>query len=1057
MKNYLTFLLVIILTFFSSFFYKTYADETYIDIFTDDVAINTAEWDRNIGTFWHAGQPYPIVSDNYRYLTTYQIERSQWPWQYGGGYLNIEEDRFIIEFNLNKWYQLGVTATDITKIELIITLKGSSPTPQDYDFSLNDMLAGEDGIFTNAEIDFEINTANIINFNTLSLDSNPSEIILDITSAIANDINSSADWSGVLFKSTVNNLQNLTFIDPILRITYNSSPPIETISQPGTPQGETNPVIGVEYNYTTTGAVSNQGHTLEYRFNWGDGTSSAWSVSTNANKIWSDQSLNLVRVEARCQTHPDKSSLSNSLIIEPILETIFQTGTPQGETNPLVGQEYTYSTTGAVSSAGHTLEYRFNWGDTSYSPWSTSTTATKLWNNSLEKTITVEARCIEHPGAINISDPLTINPTPVLTPIAINDCYDLQNMQKNLEGNYYLNRDIDCSDTSNWNGGLGFEPIGNTLAKFSGSLEGNNYFLINLYINRPDEDNIGLFGYTDNAVIQNIFLEDIAITGKNNIGNLIGYNDNSEINNCYISLSSLNAKNNVGGIIGQNSNSAISACSATNINITATDNKGGGIAGTNSNSTIFDSSASAALNNFYYGYAIGGLVGSNEGSSEINNCYAKGNINVVNADSVGGLIGYNISSLILNCYSDTSVNSSGPHAQYEGGFVGFNDNSTISQCYSTGTVYGDMEIGGFVGKNSNNGIIEKSYATGIVTTNYGTTGGFVGSNEATINNTYSTGLVNGKYVAAGFAGDNSGTITNSYCTGTTTGIQNIAGFVGYNYGGTYLANFWDYETVSLAQNQDSRDGDEAEISGKTSLEMKQQTTFQDAAWNLKNIWTMTDYPHLQMEYAYQADFNADNKEDTLWHDLTNNDLHIFLLEENTSLTRNVPTNTIVRPMRDLDNDTKDDVVLKNLLTDTVSVWLMDGVYVKAEGDINQFTDQEIDKNRISEMAWDKDYYVLAKNNANQEINLWVEDNTKIPAIPLSLYCEEAQEMIISENADFLGADWEPYKLAKYFKLSSGLGTKTIYAKFKTTDDIEIAAEPVIIITSADNPVTTIGT
>jgi len=45
-------------------------------------------------------------------------------------------------------------------------------------------------------------------------------------------------------------------------------------------------------------------------------------------------------------------------------------------------------------------------------------------------------------------------------PYLITDCLDLQAMQNNLAANYALNNSIDCSATSTWDGGKGFNPIG---------------------------------------------------------------------------------------------------------------------------------------------------------------------------------------------------------------------------------------------------------------------------------------------------------------------------------------------------------------------------------------------------------------------------------------------------------------------------------------------------------------------------------------------------------------------------------------------------------------------
>jgi len=49
---------------------------------------------------------------------------------------------------------------------------------------------------------------------------------------------------------------------------------------------------------------------------------------------------------------------------------------------------------------------------------------------------------------------------------------------------------------------------------------------------------------------------------------------------------------------------------------------------------------------------------------------------------------------------------------------------------------------------------------------------------------------------------------------------------------------------------------------------------------------------------------------------------------------------------------------------------------------------------------------------------------------LTLSSTGTSQMMISENSDFTGASWETYSTSKSFDLSSGDGTKTVYAKFK---------------------------
>lgn len=51
-------------------------------------------------------------------------------------------------------------------------------------------------------------------------------------------------------------------------------------------------------------------------------------------------------------------------------------------------------------------------------------------------------------------------------------------------------------------------------------------------------------------------------------------------------------------------------------------------------------------------------------------------------------------------------------------------------------------------------------------------------------------------------------------------------------------------------------------------------------------------------------------------------------------------------------------------------------------------------------------------------------------ITLTLFATEAKDMMISENPSFTGASWESYTTTKDWTLSTGDGTKTVYAKFR---------------------------
>jgi hypothetical protein len=111
-------------------------------------------------------------------------------------------------------------------------------------------------------------------------------------------------------------------------------------------------------------------------------------------------------------------------------------------------------------------------------------------------------------------------------PYMITTVEQLQEMENNLTAYYALGNDIDASDTLNWNGGAGFEPIGTNENRFTGSLDGRGYEIYDLYINRVDTGYVGLFGYVGSGgVVENVGLENEDLSGDNHVGGLVGYNN----------------------------------------------------------------------------------------------------------------------------------------------------------------------------------------------------------------------------------------------------------------------------------------------------------------------------------------------------------------------------------------------------------------------------------------------------------------------------------------------------------------------------------------------------
>jgi hypothetical protein len=79
----------------------------------------------------------------------------------------------------------------------------------------------------------------------------------------------------------------------------------EAILTPDAPIGPVSGNPGISYTYSASGSSSNLGHSVQYIFDWGDGTNSGWlPVSTYiASKSWNKTGTYVVKAQARCATH----------------------------------------------------------------------------------------------------------------------------------------------------------------------------------------------------------------------------------------------------------------------------------------------------------------------------------------------------------------------------------------------------------------------------------------------------------------------------------------------------------------------------------------------------------------------------------------------------------------------------------------------------------------------------------------------------------------------------------------------------------------------------------
>ena len=92
----------------------------------------------------------------------------------------------------------------------------------------------------------------------------------------------------------------------------------EVVSVPGTPIGNTNPLVNVSYKYSTSGSTCNLGHQVRYIFDWGDNSEPTSTTDTSAEHSWNELGPKTVTVTAQCQTNPIFTAISEGLAVNVI-------------------------------------------------------------------------------------------------------------------------------------------------------------------------------------------------------------------------------------------------------------------------------------------------------------------------------------------------------------------------------------------------------------------------------------------------------------------------------------------------------------------------------------------------------------------------------------------------------------------------------------------------------------------------------------------------------------------------------------------------------------------
>ena len=377
--------------------------------------------------------------------------------------------------------------------------------------------------------------------------------------------------------------------------------------------------------------------------------------------------------------------------------------------------------------------------------------------------------------------------------VEIQNWYDLDAVRNNLTGSYVLMKDLD--DTTDGYDelvgetvdGKGWQPIGAEGNAFKGTFDGNGHTISDLFIYRPDEDEVGLFGRVQEALIKNLGLWSVNVTGKKFVGALVGYSwkgtldsDTRPPNSKTYSHGSVTGEENVGGLVGNNYDGTVNQCESTAdvlIRIAPGEKRwrAGGLVGLNSG---------PVLNCEYNGVVngdrqVGGLVGLNERTlTEVGRVEDCGGAYSVNGTRIcGGVAGQNTGALRRNSYC-CWVN--GNYTEIDGGLTALNEGATGNDPFSDAALPGSY-IGGVVGLNEEEGIVEECSAEATVV-GYQYVGGAAGYNGGKMTACSSSGEVTGNVDVGQLVGYNTGTVSNPESTSCVTGTIDCGPLVGRNEG-----------------------------------------------------------------------------------------------------------------------------------------------------------------------------------------------------------------------------------------------------------------------------------
>lgn len=210
-------------------------------------------------------------------------------------------------------------------------------------------------------------------------------------------------------------------------------------------------------------------------------------------------------------------------------------------------------------------------------------------------------------------------------------------------GKDFKGKTVTLSENLDFSGTADFTAVGTDTNTFKGTFDGNNKTISNVTINSTAAYQ-GIFGYLDSAIVKDVSLNNINVTGSHHVGTIAGMSKGTTVSGISVNTANVTATGStssfsyVAGIVGQGFTGSITNCKVTDVNVNG---KFAGVAGISGDGYAAISNCTVSNSNIIStNWKVGGIIGQQcEGTFTISGCSVSDTV-IQGSSDIGGIIGF---------------------------------------------------------------------------------------------------------------------------------------------------------------------------------------------------------------------------------------------------------------------------------------------------------------------------------------------------------------------------------------------------------------------------------